>query len=247
MQSSGSDDTGKTSSGSSSQEGQRMISRIGKLSTRGNDRSQLIESSYTVLVRRYQNQGITLSNAPSSPSDCGTPALSSYHDDEGYLSTNAGIYDDLLQASSHTAHRNSWSSFDNDAYSTWSSSQGYGMPPAIANPSSIPQYAYTQPPLLGSNTPSTWDQRTHYTHQPSSSIHTGAPTNPSLNGYSTYPAAQQPMMTHNAAYTASTGRAQYATMPYRSPPASSGQRVYDPNASAMYRDPRHQQYTYYQS
>jgi hypothetical protein len=224
-----------------------MISRIGKLSIHGHDRFRLTASSYTVLIRRYQNQGITLSNAPSSPSECGTPALSSYHDDEDYLSTNAGIYDDLLQASSHTTHRSSWSSFDNDAYSTWSSSQGYGMPPAIASLSVIPQYAYTQPPPLGSNIPSTWNQTTPYVHQPSSSLHTGAPTNHSLYGYSTYPVAQQPIMTHNSAYTASTGRAQYDTMPNRSPPVSSSQQVYDSNASAMYRDPRHQQYPYYQS
>jgi hypothetical protein len=207
---------------------------------------QLTGSSYTVLVRRYQNQGITLPNAPSSPSDCGTPALSSYPDDDDYLSSNAGIYDDLLQAPPHTAHRNSWSSFDNDAYSTWSSPQGYGMPPAIVSPSAhhipatIPQYAYTQPPPSGSNVPSTWNQTTPYLqHTPS--LHTGPPTNPSVYGYSTYPVAQQPMMTHSPAYTASTAQAQYATMP----PTTSGQPVYDPNASTMYRDPRHQQHPYY--
>jgi hypothetical protein len=225
-----------------------MTLRIGMPVAHRHEYPQLTYSSYTVLVRRYQNQGITLPNAPSSPSDCGTPALSSYHDDDDYLSTNAGIYDDLLlQAPSHTTHRNSWSSIDNDAYSTWSSSQGYGMPPAIASPSTyhtpatIPQYAYTQPPPLGSNLPSTWDQPTPYMHHPSSLLHTGAPTNPSPYEYSTYPVAQQPMMTHSPAYTASTDRAQYATMP----PTTSGQQVYDPNASAIYRGPRHQQHPYY--
>jgi hypothetical protein len=200
---------------------------------------QLTESSYTVLVRKYQNQGVPLPNAPSSPSDCGTPALSSYPEDDDYLSGNAGIYDDLLQAPSHTAHRNSWSSFDNDAYSTWSSPQDYGLPPAIASPSAhhIPQYAYTQPPQVNSNVPSTWDQTTPYI-QHTSSLHTSAPTNPSAYGYSTYPVAQQPMI---PVYSASTARAQYATMP----PTTSGQQAYDPNAPAMYPDPRHQPRPYY--
>jgi hypothetical protein len=172
---------------------------------------------------------------------------SSYPDDDNYFFNDPGLLDDLLQAPSHTPHRNSLSSFDNDAYSTWSSSQAYAMPPAIASPSAhhpaatMPQYAYPQPPPLGSNMPSTWDQPTPYMHHASSPLHTGAPTNPSLYGYSTYPVAQQPMMPHNPAYTASTARAQYATMP----PTTSGQQVYDSNAEAMYRDSRHQPHPYY--
>jgi len=210
-------------------------------------------SRYTVLVRRYQNQGITLPNAPSSPSDCGTPAgLSSYPDDDDYLSHSSHVYNTLLPTPSHGSDRHSWSSFDNDAYSTWSSPQTYATPTAIADhnaqhQSVAPsQYLYTQPPL-GSNVPSTWDQTSSYTHHPAPSLHTGAPTNPPLYGYSPYQVAQQPILPHNIAYTASTDRAAYATMPNRSPPTASSQQVYDPSASAMYRDPRHSQHPYYRS
>lgn len=212
----------------------------------------LILSRYTVLVRRYQNQGITLPNAPSSPSDSGTPALSNYAEDDDYLSPNSHMYDTFLTTPSHGSSRHSWSSFDNDAYSTWSSPQTYAMPTAtadrISHHSSVTpsQYLYTQPPL-GSNMPATWDQTSPYAHHPSPSLHTGAPTSPSVYGYSPYPVAQQPITPHNIAYTASTERTAYATMPNYSPPTASGQRVYDQSASAMYRDPRHSQHPYYQS
>jgi hypothetical protein len=204
-------------------------------------------------VRRYQNQGITLPNAPSSPSDCGTPAaLSSYPEDDEYLSPNSHMYDTFLSTPSHGSSRHSWSSFDNDAYSTWSSPQTYATPTAIADqtshrPSVTPsQYLYTQPPL-GSNVPSTWDQTSPYTHHPSPSLHTGASASSSVYGYSPYVVAQLPMMPHSITYTASTDRAAYATMPNRSPPAASGQRIYDPSTSAMYCDPRHSQHPYYHS
>ena len=165
------------------------------------------------------------------------------------------MYDSLLQTPSHGGHRLSWSSFDNDAYSTWSSPQAYSMPTAIASQSShqssaasMPQYAYTQPPPpLGSNVPpSSWDQSTSYMHQ-RSPLHTGAPTSPSVYGYNSYPVAQQPMMPHSPVYTASTGRAAYATMPHAAPPTTSSQQGYDPTASAMYRDPRNSHHPYYHS
>jgi hypothetical protein len=162
------------------------------------------------------------------------------------------MYDTFLPTPSHGSSRHSWSSFENDAYSTWSSPQTYATPTAIADPntqhSSVApsQYLYTQP-QLGSNMASTWDQTSPYTHHPPPSLHTGASTNPSLYGYSSYPVTQQPIMPHNIAYTASTDRAAYATMPNRSPPTASGQQIYDSSASAMYRDPRHSQHPYYHS
>ncbi|KAF1836424.1 hypothetical protein BDW02DRAFT_493725 [Decorospora gaudefroyi] len=217
-----------------------------------------IKNRYTVLVRRYQHQGIALpnSNAPSSPSDCGTPAASvSFHDDEQYISPNPRMYEDLLPIPSHTGNRHSWSSYDNDAYSTWSTPQGYGMPTAIAGSSApqpsaainIHQYAYTQPPLLDSTVPTGWGQEMPYVHHTSPLLHAGTSATPSVYGYSNYAITQPPLVTHNSAYTASTGRAPYATTPNRSDPSLPGQQVYDANAAKMYRDPSHQEYPYYQS
>ncbi|KAG9195285.1 hypothetical protein G6011_00406 [Alternaria panax] len=212
-----------------------------------------IKNRYTVLVRRYQNQGITLPNAPSSPSDCGTPAgLSSYPDDDDHLSYSSHVFDTLLPTPPHGSNRHSWSSFDNDAYSTWSSPQIYATPTTTADHTvhhqsiTASQYLYTQPPL-GSNVPSTWDQTSPYAHHPASILHTGAPTNPPVYGYNPYQVAQQPIVPHNIAYTASTDRPAYATMPNRSAPTASSQQVYDPSASAIYRDPRHSQHPYYHS
>jgi myb proto-oncogene protein len=204
-------------------------------------------------VRRYQNQGLTLSNAPSSPSDSGTPAaLSNYHDDDEYRSSNPQTYDTLLTAPSHVSRRHSRSSCDTDAYSIWSSPQGYGMSTAISGPSAhhtsteMLPYAYTQPPQLGPNVPSTWDQTMPYMHHPSSSLHTGAPGTPSVYGYSAYPIAQQPIITPSPAYTASADRAPYATIPNRLPFTLASEQINDPNVSAIYRNARHQQHPYHQ-
>ncbi|XP_014552463.1 hypothetical protein COCVIDRAFT_110292 [Bipolaris victoriae FI3] len=214
-----------------------------------------IKNRYTVLVRRYQNQGITLANAPSSPSDCGTPApFPNYPEDDGYLSPNSAMYDSLLHTPSPRGHRLSWSSIDNDAYSTWSSSQAYTMPTAVADQhihqssATLPQYGYTQPPPINPNMPSPWDQTTSYMHPSSPSLHTGgASTNPSIQGYSSYQLAQQPIISRSPVYTAPTAHAPYGTMPHGPPRRTSGQQDYIETTSPMYQDPRNSQYSYYPS
>ncbi|KAF1942265.1 hypothetical protein EJ02DRAFT_434162 [Clathrospora elynae] len=228
-----------------------------------------IKNRYTVLVRKYQNQGITLPHAPSSPSECGTPApLQGYNDDDEYISPTPSVYDHLLPAPSHaasSANRHSWSSLDNDAYATWSSPHDYDMPSAIAGSgthhasASMPQYAFTQPQSLGSNAPSAsvpWNQTTPWMHHPSSSMHVGSLVtctsmpNPPVYGYNTHPGHHQPVMGHNSAYTASTARSPYETMPIRQPThmarpgTSTEQQAYGSNAALAYHDPR---YPYYQS
>ena len=209
--------------------------------------------SYTVLVRRYQNQGITLSNAPSSPSDCGTPvALSSYPDEEDYISFNPQIYDTISPSPSQTTERRSWTGFDNDAYSVWSSPQAYTLSTAITDQNSHhssgahPAYAYAQPPSLRSNMSSNWDGATQYMHHPSPLPHSDPPPNPTVYGYSAHPVGQQPPMSHDIGYTASTVQTSYAAMPNHSPPTSS-QHGYQTNTMAMSRDPRHPHYPFYHS
>ena len=204
--------------------------------------------SYTVLVRRYQNQGITLANAPSSPSDCGTPLpISSYAEDDGYLSPTSAMHDSLLQTSPHRGHRLSWSSFANDAYSTWSCQHAYSVPDAHVHQSltAMPQYGYTQPPVLSSNAPPSWNQTTPYMHPSSPSLQTGTSTSYSVYGSNGYPVAQQPMPCRSGSYTAPIAQAPYSTMPNVPPRRATGQQGYHATTLAMYQDPRNAQYSYY--
>ncbi|RMZ70089.1 myb transcription [Pyrenophora seminiperda CCB06] len=206
-----------------------------------------IKNRYTVLIRRYQNQGITLPNVPSSPSDSGTPAFSNYPDDDDYTSFNPRIYDTILPSSSQITERRSWSGFNHDAYPP------YAMPTAIANQNThhssgaLSPYAYAQPPPLASNMPSDWNGAPHYMQHPSPLLHSGTPTNPSVYGHSAYSVAQQPPMSRDLAYTASTAQTPYAMIPNRSPAPRSSQHGHQPNTMANTSDPRHPHYPFYHS
>ncbi|EOA86197.1 uncharacterized protein SETTUDRAFT_110184 [Exserohilum turcica Et28A] len=238
-----------------------------------------IKNRYTVIVRRYKNQGITLSHAPSSPSDSGTPApRSSFADDDtGYLSPSSGIFDSLLQTpSSQRGHRLSWSSFDNDAYSTWSSQQAYAMPDATSptqhqhqhqhqhhhhqhSPSgaALPQYAYTQPPPLPADAHPPWNHQ-HQTSShpymqhaaPAASLHMEVPTSPSLYDYTGYPGladhTQHPIMGPAAPYTAPASQAPNATMPRRLSPSAPDQHQRY-GRDHIYRDASTGHHAYYPS
>ncbi|CAA9960373.1 Myb DNA-binding domain protein [Pyrenophora teres f. maculata] len=207
-----------------------------------------IKNRYTVLVRRYQNQGIALPNDPSSPSDCGTPAaLSSYPDDDEYNSFNSQIYDTILPPSQPD--------FDTNGYSTWSSPQAYAMSTTITaqnnhhSSNTHPPYAYAQPPPLPSNMPSNWDGAPHYMHHPLPLMHSNAPTNEPIYGYSAY---QQPHMSHDlGSYTASMAQTCFTAMPdhHSPPPPTSGQQQhgYPTYTMAMSPDPRHPYYPFYHS
>ncbi|EFQ93959.1 hypothetical protein PTT_08485 [Pyrenophora teres f. teres 0-1] len=207
-----------------------------------------IKNRYTVLVRRYQNQGIALPNDPSSPSDCGTPAaLSSYPDDDEYNSFNSQIYDTILPPSQPD--------FDTNGYSTWSSPQAYAMSTTITaqnnhhSSNTHPPYAYAQPPPLPSNMPSNWDGAPHYMHHPLPLMHSNAPTNEPIYGYSAY---QQPHMSHDlGSYTASMAQTCFTAMPdhHSPPPPTSGQQQHDypTYTMTMSPDPRHPYYPFYHS
>jgi len=179
--------------------------------------------------------------------------MSSYPDDDDYTSFNPQIYDTILSPSSQTTERRSWPHLDNDEYSTWSSPQAYAISTPIADQTTyhssgaLSAHAYAQPPPLGLNTSSNWDGATHYMHHPSPLLHSSTPTNPSVYGYSAYPVAQQPPMSHGIAYTASTVQTSYAVMSDHSPPPTSSRHGYQPNTMATSRDPRHPHYPFYHS
>lgn len=165
------------------------------------------------------------------------------------------MYDPLIQSSSRRGDRLSWSSYDNDAYSTWSSPQAYSIPIPTTVPNAhmpppltaMPQYEYAQPPLLCSNAPPSWNQPNPYMHPSSRSLHAGTSPNHPVYGYSSDPVAQQPIISRSAPYTAPTAQAPYGTMPYVPSCTPSGQQDYNATTSAMYQDPRNTQDSYYYS
>lgn len=258
------DGTGKTFNVNIFPVGRKTVSRTGKFTLAKCDRL-LIIPSYTVLVRRYQNQGIHLPSAASSPSGSSTPATaSSYPEDESYLSPAPNMYDDLLSAPSQATssrHRNSWSSMDNDAYATWSTAQEYDMPVAMTVPEMyhapppMPQFSLTQPPTLLSNAPlasdsSHWDTHAMHSalpmHARSPITSTSMQQSPSYYDYHQYPATQQPMMSYDPSYTASTAQPNYNRLPHRSstsmprPRTSSQEQQYLTHTSSpAYHDPRY--------
>ncbi|KAL6708038.1 hypothetical protein ACN47E_003472 [Coniothyrium glycines] len=220
-----------------------------------------IKNRYTVLVRRYRNQGITLPSAGSSPSESSTPAhLSSYQEDDDYFTPAQTRYNGFLAAPSHSRSRsrNSWSSMDNDTYATWSTSQEYTMPMAIQGPSTyetptpLPNYHASSTRSLSLSVPpatSTLDWTTATLPRSSNPMYTRSPdsidymADPTFYGYNQYQNSQQPMMNYNPAYTASTTPAPHAlhtttpSRPHRRSQTSGEQQAYIDTLSGVYHDP----------
>lgn len=226
----------------------------------------MTELSYTVLVRRYQNQGITLPSAPSSPSESSTPtALSGYpDDDDAYFTSTADLYDNLHSTSSQATlpenHR-SWSGLESAAYSAWPSPLDYNMRPTTTGfdthhaTAPMPNYAFgqpAQPPILGSNVPAastSWNWTASM--NPSSPMHATSPAtsqsvpNPAFYGYNNYPLVQQPVASRYPTYPQSSVRATYTAManqPLTSMPrpiTTAEQDHYGSNTSTTYPDPRY--------
>jgi hypothetical protein len=147
--------TGKTYNGSTFQGGQKTLSRTGMYFMKLSEYT-LTHLSYTVLVRRYQNQGITLPSRASSPSDCSTPApLPNYTLDDDYPYDTSSSYNNLMppqhQGTSAGSHH-SWSSLDSEAaVSAWSNPQDYTLPMNVPAPNMthaihpLPNYALAPP------------------------------------------------------------------------------------------------------
>ena len=193
---------------------------------------------YTVLVRKYQSKGITLPSVASSPSVSSramTPL--SFHEEEKIgppSSSTSSAYQNFipqqqqLQPTTSDRHR-SWSSPDSDAYSAWSSPQSYTLSIVTTRADldhaimPMSQFAFTQPPDLGSNAPTTsasWDWTTPSMSAP---VHGEAPM-PQLNlanhpyyGYDNYSVFEQLPLNQNPSYTPYRIERNYDTLRERSP------------------------------
>jgi hypothetical protein len=210
-----------------------------------------------VLVRRYQNQGITLPSRASSPSEASAPTpLSMYPPDNEYSPFFPNDYNSLMppqtRGTSVGSRHHSWSSFDSEGMSAWSSSQDYTVPMVATEmthaTSPIPDYAFTAPQTLASN-----DYDWNWTPNPSAPMQAPSPvsysTHPAPRHYDDYALAQPPAMSTSSR---STARATYPGMtgvptsvPAQRTRAWSGheQQQYDSLApTSTYLDPRlHQQ------
>jgi hypothetical protein len=220
-------------------------------------------TSYTVLVRRYQNQGITLQSRASSPSEASTPAaFSGYNPDDEYSYDGSNAYDTLMppQGTSAGSHR-SWSSLDSEAaVSAWSTPQDYTLP--IAVPAShmthathsMSDYAFTQPRPLStdvSSPPHDWNWASTSPMNPSASIQARSPisySTPAPQHYDDYGMLQPVMSPDGHSYSRSPARASYpGVLPNAVPPslprarAWSEQQPYDSLSPTTYPDPRLQQ------
>ena len=214
-------------------------------------------------MRRYQNQGITLPSAPSSPSESSTPtALPGYPEDDAYLTSAPDVYDALplhrSQATLPESHR-SWSGLESEAYPAWPSPQdynmrtpttGFGVHHATAPMSNYAFAQPAQPPILTSNVPTaspSWNWTTSM--NPSSPMQATSPAtsqsvpNPAFYGYSNYPLVQQPVPSQYPTDPYSSVRATYnpnqppTTAPR--PMTTAEQHHYGSNTSTTYPDPRY--------
>lgn len=231
---------GETYNASISQGGQRTQSRTGTNSLKALY-YVLTDLSYTVLVRRYQNQGIFLPSRGSSPSDSSTPApLSSYALEDEYSYDASSSYNNTLMSPQHHgtsagSHR-SWSSLDSEAaISAWSHAPSYSLPIISPTPNitsqPLPDYALAPHP----HAPTQWDW-------PANAMHARSPIS-----YTTPPAPQHydDSALHPALAARSHARASYpGVLPNAVPPSNlpkarawSEQQSYDSLAAATYEDP----------
>ncbi|KAF2821115.1 hypothetical protein CC86DRAFT_109350 [Ophiobolus disseminans] len=219
-----------------------------------------IKNRYTVLVRRYQNQGITLPSRASTPSEPDTPsALSQYSPEGDYTSYDPSLYGALMppqsQVTSASRHR-SWSNLESDSVSAWSSPQDYGLPmtlPTTDMTNTMPDYTFAPPRTLGSNVSSA-AAAAHW-NWTSTSMNVSAPMQ--AQSPISYTAAvpthyddygmPRPVMTTGRSYSRSPARATYSAMPNAAPTsvprarAWSDNQHYDSLQPTTYPDPRLQQ------
>ncbi|EAT86972.1 hypothetical protein SNOG_05908 [Parastagonospora nodorum SN15] len=199
-----------------------------------------IKNRYTVLVRRYQNQGIFLPSRGSSPSDSSTPGpLSNYALDDEYSYHASNSYNTLMPPQHHGtsagSHR-SWSSLDSEAaISAWSHPPDYSLPIISPTPNMtgqpLPDYALTPHPHALTH----WDW-------PANAMHARSPIS-----YNAHPAPQHydDYALHPPLAARSNARASYpGVLPNAVPPSNlprarawSEQQSHDSLAAATYEDP----------
>ncbi|KAF1968103.1 hypothetical protein BU23DRAFT_270004 [Bimuria novae-zelandiae CBS 107.79] len=189
-----------------------------------------IKNRYTVLVRRYQNQGITL------PQAAGTPEPSAYSaTDDDNMSYGSSIYDDLLPSNTEVSTpetQQSWSA--NGPYSGWTSQESFNIVPSTAS-----NYAPVHQPLtVNVSQASQWDwATTSMTHSPmmplaSPQAYPNVSDHGTLSAYdhfSATPSMLSPTTTH---YPGNTARGGPTSSPI--PSTSTSPSYQDPHAIAQF-------------
>lgn len=217
-------------------------------------------SRYTVLVRRYQNQGITLPSRGSSPSEPSTPAPpGNYTYEDEYSSYASDAYGNLMPPRTHrasTGSRRSWSSMDGEALA-WSSPHDYNIPLTTSpvgfshTPNSMTGYEYSELSPNVSITPADWNWSATSV-EPSSAMYARSPvayTNVAHLAPQHYDNSgrTRPVMSSSVSYSSSPARTTYSTMPNAATTnvprsrAWSDQQQYDSLSPTTYADPRLQQ------
>ncbi|KAH5254446.1 hypothetical protein HBI67_152120 [Parastagonospora nodorum] len=221
-----------------------------------------IKNRYTVLVRRYQNQGIFLPSRGSSPSDSSTPGpLSNYALDDEYSYDASNSYNTLMPPQHHGtsagSHR-SWSSLDSEAaISTWSHPPDYSLPIISPTPNMtgqpLPDYALAPHPhalthwdwpsnAMHARSPISYNAHPAPQHYDDYALHARSPIS-----YNAHPAPQHydDYALHPPLAARSNARASYpGVLPNAVPPSNlprarawSEQQSYDSLAAATYEDP----------
>jgi hypothetical protein len=189
--------------------------------------------------------------------------MSSYSQDHDYLSYDADEYGNLMppqaQGTSAGRHR-SWSGFDSDSMSAWSSSGDYDLPMILPTAdmthatSALPDYVYAAPHTLGSNVSNALNQWNYTTTavdmsapmQAQSPISYSIPPLSAPAHYDDYTMAQ-PVTSTSRSYSRSPGRATYSAVPSAAPASVPRARTwsdhqhYDSLGPTTYTDPRQQQ------
>ncbi|KAF2870732.1 hypothetical protein BDV95DRAFT_67191 [Massariosphaeria phaeospora] len=189
-----------------------------------------IKNRYTVLLRRYQNQGITL------PEAAGTPDSTTAADDDA-ISNSPCIYDELLATHTHVSTPEthaSWS-LDEQPFTSWSQ-ESYNITPTASSYQQMqPQYA---PPNVSSAPHWSWSTTSLQAPQMSTLIQPNAYSNtldtPSFASYTPYTpvTTMAPTAPH---HSPSGHRISFTNTPVRAPTSSPRTSMYqDPDAMTSY-------------
>jgi hypothetical protein len=186
-------------------------------------------SSYTVLVRRYQNQGIILPQPASTPE----PSTYSATDDDD-MSYGSSAYDDLLPAHTQVSTpetQHSWPT--NGSYSGWTSQESFDVMTSTA-----PNYPHVNQPLtVIASQGSQWDWATTSmnTHSPmmalaSPHVYSSVSDHATLAPYDHYAATTSMLSPTTMNYAGHVARG-----PTSSPISSTASPSYqDPQAMAQF-------------
>ncbi|KAF2245537.1 hypothetical protein BU26DRAFT_433024 [Trematosphaeria pertusa] len=185
-----------------------------------------IKNRYTVLIRRYQNQGITLPQPAATP-EPNTSNVSSYSaTDDDSMSYTSSVYDDLLPTHTQVSTpetQHSWP-VDEEAFTGWSSQESFNIT------STAPDFSCVQQPITSNVTHSPqWSWTTTSMSQPAMmniapphaySNAMDSATLASYDAYGSIPAMLSPNSTRFPRAPTSSPRARACTTPpYQDPQA----------------------------